>query len=57
MDGVTCSQCQKAVTYEVRESLNRLEDVIFVHCKACKLLIYARRENKIYEIKWKAQGC
>lgn len=55
--GVTCSQCQKGVTYEVRETLSKTEDIIFVFCKSCKLLIYARRENKIYEIKWKAQGC
>lgn len=57
MDGVTCSQCQKAVTYEVREALNKLEDIVLVYCKACNLLIYARRENKIYEVKWKTRGC
>lgn len=57
MDGVTCSQCQKGVTYEVREALNKVEDIILVFCKSCRLLIYARRENKIYEIKWKAQSC
>lgn len=53
-----CSNCKdSSASYEIRESLNELENVVFVHCCECNGMIYARRESKFFENpKWKARA-